>query len=139
MPETAVNVGVSLRVEVIVAQIQQEMEELAAIIRAIPGVVCHKSGDSNYYTLPTGHIVRLANHPSFDLAGQSADIYVQPRGDGRSSIIAQFVLYAFIRYDPRKRGNVCFRRKVSTLNFLTALADACILRKPTAYNPRLGG
>ena len=65
------------------AEIQGQMEAFAAIIQKIPGVIWHKSGDSNYYTLPTGHIIRLANHPSFDLAGQSADIDIHPRGDGR--------------------------------------------------------
>ena len=116
------------------AEIEEQIEEFAAIIKNIPGIVCHKTGYSNYYTLPTGHIVRLANHPSFDLTGQSSDIYINPRGDGRNCIIAQFVLRTFIGYACQKRKNVYFKRKVNSSNLLMTLANACTLRKPRAYN-----
>lgn len=116
-------------------EIQEQIEEFAAIIKNIPGVICHKSYGANYYTLPTGHILRLTDHPSFDRAGQSADIYINPRGDGRTCIIAQFVLRALIRYDCQKRENICFKRKVNASNLLMTLAIACTLRKPRAYNP----
>jgi hypothetical protein len=124
-----------LELAMIWEEIEGQVEEFSAIIRNIPGVICHKSGDdSNYYTLPTGHILRLANHPSFDLAGQSADIYINPRGDGRNCVIAQFVLRTFIGYDYQKKRNIYFKRKINFSNLLTTLANACTIRKPRAYN-----
>jgi hypothetical protein len=116
-------------------KIEEQVEEFCAVIKRIPDVIHHKSGYSNYYTLPTGHILRLADHPSFDYAGQSADIYIIPKGDGRNCFIAQFVLRTFIGYDSRKKRNVYFKRKVNSSNLLTILAHACMLRKPKACNP----
>jgi hypothetical protein len=118
-------------------EIQKQIEEFDKIINNVPGVICHKSYCSRYYTLPTGHILRLADHPSFDYAGQSADIYLHPRGDGRTCYMSQFALRTIIGYNCYKRKNIYFKRKVNVSNFMTALARACAVRKPIAYNPRL--
>jgi hypothetical protein len=119
----------------IAKEIQSQIEEFAGIINNIPNVTRHKSGGSNYYTLPTGHILRLADHPSLDLAGQSADIYINPRGDGLTCIIPQFVLRTFLGYNSQKKKNIYFKRKVNASNLLMTLASACTLRKPRVYNP----
>ena len=119
----------------IVADIYRQVEEFAAIIEKIPGAACHSSSaGSDYYTLPTGHILRLSDHPSVDFAGQSADIYVNPSGT-RNRITAQFVLRTLIGYDRQKRKNVYFKRKVDPSNLLPTLVTACTLRKPIAHNP----
>ena len=119
----------------IYTEIQEQVEEFAAIIKNIPRIICHKSYCSRYYTLPTGHILRLADHPSLDLAGQSADIYIHPRGDGRTCYISQFALRTIIGYNCQKRKNIYFKRKVNASNLMAALARACAVRKPSAYNP----
>jgi hypothetical protein len=100
--------------------------------------ICHKTDFSNYYTLPTGHIVRLANHPSFDLAGQSADIYIQPTVDSSGCPVCKFVLRAFLKYDSEKHKNICYKRTVNSENLLKILAEVCEIRSPRAYDPHVG-
>jgi hypothetical protein len=120
----------------IMAEIHKQVEEFAAIIKKIPGAARHSSSaGSDYYTLPTAHILRLSDHPSVDFAGQAADIYVNPKGDGRTRSSAQFVLHTVIGYDRQRRKNVYFKREVDPSNLLPTLVTACTLRKPIAHNP----